>query len=324
MTHDKWRMSSEASLSTDRWKEARDMSWQRFGKRITFYLPGMFTLNGMSGLYPCLSITGEHCALQCDHCKGVLLRSMIEATEPGRLLEACLRLEARGSLGVLISGGCDDQGRLPWDSFIPVLEEVKRRTGLYISIHSGLVDEVTASRLKAAGVDQALLDVVGDDETYRSVCHVPFGISRILSSLEALQKAGLAVVPHIVCGLNQGKMKGEKKALEIISRFEVQQVVIVSLMRNAGDGWASARVTPEEVADLIAEARFRMPHVRLNLGCARERGNTRMELLALEAGVNSMALPSEETIRLAAEHGLEIRYQRTCCSVSVDRSKEAW
>jgi len=311
-------------MINDRWTRARDISWQQFGKKIAFYLPGMFTLNGLSGLYPCLSITGEHCTLQCEHCKGGLLRSMIGAANPERLLEACLHLASRGSLGVLISGGCDDQGRLPWDSFIPSLEEVKRRTGLYISIHSGLVDQGTASRLKAAGVDQALLDVVGDDETYRSVCHVPFGVSRIVSCLEALQKAGLPVVPHIVCGLNQGRMKGERKAVEMISRFDVEQVVIVSLMQNAGDRRASTGVRPEEVADLIAEARFRMPSVRLGLGCARERGNTRIEILALEAGVNRMALPSEEAIRWAEEKGLDIRYQRTCCSVSMDRSKEEW
>jgi uncharacterized radical SAM superfamily protein len=308
----------------DRWSRARELSWQRFGRKITFYLPGMFTLNGVSGLYPCLSITGEYCALQCDHCRGELLGSMISSTTPEGLVEQCLRIAARGNVGVLVSGGCDEQGRLPWAPFIPALAEVKRRTGLFISIHCGMVEESTALKLKAAGVDQALLDVVGDDETYRSVCHVPFGVSRIVSCLEALQKAGLPVVPHIVCGLDRGRMKGEARAVEMISRFDVEQVVIVSLMQNAGDRWASARVTPEEVADLIAEARFRMPHVKLGLGCARQRGNTRIEILALEAGVNRMALPSEEAIRWAEEKGLDIRYQRTCCSVSIDRSKEEW
>ncbi|MBN1103141.1 MAG: radical SAM protein [Deltaproteobacteria bacterium] len=311
-------------MINDKWNRAREISWQRFGKKVTFYLPGMFTLNGLHGLYPCLSITGARCALQCDHCRGGLLRSMIDAADPGRLLEACLHLASRGSLGVLISGGCDDQGRLPWDSFFPALEEVKRRTGMYISVHSGLVDQVTASRLKAAGVDQALLDVVGDDETYRSVCHVPFGVSRIASSLEALQMAGLPAVPHIVCGLDHGRMNGERRALEMISCFGVEQVVIVSLMQNAGDRWATAQVRPEDVADLIAEARFRMPHVKLSLGCARQRGNTQMEILALEAGVSRMALPSEEAIRWAEEQGLDISYQRTCCSVSMDRSGEEW
>jgi uncharacterized radical SAM superfamily protein len=308
----------------DPWKRAREISWQRFGKKITFYLPGMFTLNGRSGLYPCLSITGGHCALQCDHCRGELLESMIPSETPEDLVARCLRLASRGSLGVLVSGGCNERGRLPWEPFIPALAEVKRRTGLFISIHCGIVGESTALGLKAAGVDQALLDVVGDDETYRSVCHVPFGISRIVSSLEALQKARLPVVPHVVCGLHHGEIRGERRALEIIARFEVEQIVIVSLMKGTAAMREARDIRPEEVADLIAEARFRMPHARLSLGCARQRGNTRFEILALEAGVNRMALPSEEAVRWAEDHALDIRYQRTCCSVSVDRSKKEW
>jgi len=37
-----------------------------------------------------------------------------------------------------------------------------------------------------------------------------------------------------------------------------------------------------------------------------------------------MALPSEEAIGRAMDYGLEIRYQRTCCSVSEDFSEEEW
>jgi hypothetical protein len=37
-----------------------------------------------------------------------------------------------------------------------------------------------------------------------------------------------------------------------------------------------------------------------------------------------MALPSEEAIGHAKDYGLEIRYQKSCCSVSRDFSKEMW
>jgi hypothetical protein len=284
----------------------------------------MFTYNGLKGRYPCISITGEGCALQCDHCRGSLLRSMTPALAPRDLVEECLRIAEKGALGVLISGGSDERGRLPWDAFLPAIAEIKKSTSLYISIHSGLVDETTALKLKDAGVDQALLDVVGDDETYRRVCHVPFGISQIASSLESLGKARLPMVPHIICGLHYGHMKGEKQAVDMISRFDVEQVVVVSLMPNGVAPFAERKVTPEEVAGVIAEVRQRMPGVKVSLGCARERGNTRMEILALEAGVDHLVLPSEEAIRWAVERGMEVRYQRTCCSVAKDMSGEEW
>jgi uncharacterized radical SAM superfamily protein len=305
--------------------EAREKSWQTFGKGITFYLPGMFSYNGLSGNYPGISITGNECALRCDHCQGRILEPMLPATEPEKLVERCRRLWEKGSQGVLISGGCDRMGRLPWERFIPAIAEIKRRTGLYVSVHCGLVDDESASGLKGAGVDQALIDVVGDDETYQRMYHVPFGVSRIVASLLSLAQAGLPVVPHIVCGLHYGRIQGEHEAIEMIAQVSPEQVVIVSLMSLSGTPVSHVEPpAPEEVAEIIAETRFRLPETRISLGCARERGNVLMETLAIDAGVNRMAIPSEEAIEHARSYGLEIRYQRTCCSVSRDLSGAVW
>lgn len=308
-------------LSTDRLKEARELSWKAFGRKLTFYVPGMIRCDGISGRYQAVSITGEACALQCEHCKGGLLRAMLRATTPEALLERCLERSRRGDYGVLISGGCDPNGRLPWEPFLPAIREIKDRTGLLVSIHSGLVDPPTAQRLKEAGVDQALIDVVGDDETYRQVCHVPFGVSAIASSLDALERAGLEIVPHVVCGLHFGQMRGETRALQILSQFRVRRLVVVSVMKLPGR--SSARFGPVRagaVAGCIAEARFLMPEVSVSLGCARQRGDRRLETLAIDAGVNRMALPSDEAVAHARGYGLEIRFQPTCCSVSEDLS----
>ena len=47
-----------------------------------------------------------------------------------------------------------------------------------------------------------------------------------------------------------------------------------------------------------------------------------MEMLAIDAGVNRMALPSDEAVEHARRHGLEVRFQATCCSVSGDLSEQ--
>ncbi|MFO7599582.1 MAG: radical SAM protein [Candidatus Desulfacyla sp.] len=308
-----------------RLRKARELSWKHFGKQITFYLPGMISYNGLRGAYPGISITGAHCALMCDHCQAKILEPMPAAASPDALIEMCGRFAEKGCLGVLISGGCDKNGLLPWPRFVPAIRKVKQETGLYISIHCGLLDPDTAMALKEAGVDQALLDVVGDDETYRTVCHVDFGISRILSTLEALNRAELPMVPHVICGLYRGEMKSELKAIEMLARFRIEQLVIVSLMAIRGTPFEGVR-TPDahEVAEVMIEARRLMPQVRMSLGCARTRGDEEIELLALEGGVNRMALPSDAVIQRAGELGLEIRYQRTCCSVGADFSHRDW
>jgi lipoyl synthase len=313
-------MPDESSFA-ERLQTARELSWRHVGKRITFYLPGMFRLDGATGKYPALSITGGACALGCDHCQGKILNSMISAESADKLVSRCRGLAAKGNHGVLISGGCDAEGRLPWDRFLPAIATIKSETGLFISVHSGLVDDSDAVGLRQAGVDQALIDVIGDDETFRSVYHLPCGVDRIAASMASLQRAGLPMVPHIVCGIHYGQIRGEKTAVAMISRFKVQQVAIVSLMTLPGTCMEKMRPpAPEAVADIIAEVRFAMPHVPVSLGCARQRGNRCLEVLAIDAGVNRLALPSEEAVERAESYGLDIRYQDTCCSVLPDRS----
>ena len=306
-------------------EEARRISWENLGKQITFYVPGMFFCNGVKGKYPGISITGSQCSLTCDHCGALILETMIPAETPEKLLEKCIHLEKKGNYGVLLSGGCTKKGKLPWHEFIPTIAEIKQKTKLFISIHSGLIDDRDAVALKAAGVDQALIDVVGDDETYQKVYHVPFGVAEIQKAMEALQKADLPTVPHVVCGLDYGRINGEEKALEMISQFTVDQIVIVSLMNLAGTKMEKV-IPPDahDVAHIIAKARTLMPKTAISLGCARQRGNVLMETLAIDAGINRMALPSEEAILRAKSYGLEIRYQKTCCSVTKNFADQSW
>lgn len=303
----------------------RCISWKNLGKQITFYVPGMFFCNGVRGKYPGISITGSQCSLSCDHCGALILETMIPAENPKELLAKCIQLEKRGNHGVLLSGGCSRNGKLPWKKFIPAIAEIKEKTDLFISIHSGLVDLSDALALKAAGVDQALIDVIGNDETYKKVYHVPFGVAEIQKAMEALQKADLPTVPHVVCGLDYGRINGETAALEMISQFSVDQVVIVSLMNLARTKMEKV-IPPDahDVARIIATARSLMPKTSISLGCARQRGNTLMETLAIDAGVNRMALPSEEAVLRAKFHGLEIHYQKTCCSVTKNFADPPW
>ena len=306
-------------------KEARTQSWNQFGRKITFYLPGMFTCNDCRGEYPALSITADACDLMCDHCGGELLKTMIPAETPDLLVSKCIELARRGNHGVLISGGCDKAGRLPWDRFLPAVKEIKRQTGLAISVHTGLVDEDTAGELKSAGVDQALIDVIGDDRTFQDIYHVDFGVDRIAASLDALTKAGLTVIPHIVCGLHYGKIRGEGKAAKMIAAFDVPLVAIVALMKNPSvSGWDYDFPDAAAIAEIIARTRLTIPGAEISLGCARKRGDEGLEMLAIDAGVNRMALPSETAVHHAEAYGLDIRYQKTCCSVFSGFDDAGW
>jgi uncharacterized radical SAM superfamily protein len=299
-------------------EKSREISWQKFGRKIDFYLPGMITLNKERGKYPAVSITGNKCELNCDHCGSGLLESMLPSLTPDDLVKRCIRLEKAGNVGCLISGGCLKDGSLPWEFFIEALSEIKRRTSLTISIHSGLIDFRTAKKLKEAGVDQALIDVVGDDETLQTVYHLDKGVESIKHSLRALTKAQIPIVPHIVAGLNYGKIRGELNALKILSEFNPEKLVIVVLMPLGGTPMQGVSPPgPYEVAEILARARMELPDTLISLGCARPRGKISEELerIAIDAGVNRMAIWSEEALLRAKDYGLAVQFHKTCCSV---------
>ncbi|UCD84230.1 MAG: radical SAM protein, partial [Deltaproteobacteria bacterium] len=300
-------------------EQARELSWKNFGKKITFYLPGMIRYGDEQGKYPAISVTGGDCELDCDHCQGKVLEPMIPCRTSELLRENCLRLAEQGFIGCLLSGGSNGNGVVPWDDFVDVIREIKQRTNLKISIHTGIINRRTARKLKQAGVDQALIDVIGSDDTVREICHLKGGIKVIRNSLRALSKAGIPTVPHIVVGLHNGEIRGEFKALEIIREYQPETVVIVTLTNF--NGTPMSKVTPpspEGIAEVLLAARLTMPETEISLGCERSRGKDgwKLEEYAVDIGVNRIAIQSDKAIKRARDYGLEINFQKTCCSVN--------
>lgn len=301
---------------------AREISWQTFGRRIYFYAPGFTHYNNkyfrsFPNIFPSISITGLYCSLNCDHCCGKLLKTMIPATTPDRLIEVCSSLKRNGAIGCLVSGGCLPNGSVPIWRFIDAIFEVKRRLGLTIVVHTGLIDFETAVRLKEAGVDAISVDIIGSEETVREVYHLKASLKEYAETLRALKEAGVPFTPHVLVGLHYGVIKGEFKAIEMISKYEPSALIIIVFFPIKGTKMEHVSPPPPEaVIGVITRARLLMPHVPIALGCARPKRAYRLMLdkLAVEAGVNAIAFPRTETIEIAKSLGLEVRFSQTCCS----------
>ena len=259
-------------------EKARRLSWEIHGREIKCFIPGRMFYMGERGQYPAISLTGKSCTLNCDHCRRKILEGMISAPEPEVLKEVCQRLNKEGSLGILLSGGSDGRGALPWNRFLEAIQWVKGHTSLKISIHTGLVDHETAGGFKDAGVDEVLIDVVGSEETMRRVYHFPGGLKAMVSSLDALAATKLPLIPHIVVGLHYGEIEGEMHALEMVAKHSISALVIVVLQPMRQTPMENVQPpTPETVARFIAAARLRIPHAPFSLSCARPLGPHRVE-----------------------------------------------
>ena len=298
---------------------ARKLSWQIHGKRVQFYIPGQMVYMGEKGKYPHISLTGTTCALNCDHCRRKVLNGMMPAEEPRILKEICKRLDAEGNLGVLLSGGSNKSGAIPWQKFLKSIRWIKSHTRLKISIHTGFIDPEMALALKDAGIDEVLIDVIGSEETLRRVYHLPDALKAMESSLSSLAETKLPLIPHIVVGLHYGQIKGEMAALKMIAKHPISTLVVVILNPMKATPMEDIRPPdPQTVARFVAAARLRIPNVPIALSCTRPPGQHRIEtdLLALKAGVNRIAMPSEKVVQKSREMGLEVEFHKTCCSKS--------
>lgn len=263
-----------------------------------------------------VSVTGRECSLHCDHCNAQLLRSMSPVADGEELLERGRMVKALGGKGLLISGGADPQGRVPLEGFYPAIKELKAM-GLKVIVHSGLVGREEAKELKEAGVDQVLLDIIGDRKTVERVYHLGKKPSEYLSSMVNLRAVGLEIAPHVVAGLDYGEIRGEYRAIEMISSVSPAVVVFVVLSPMVNTRMKGVETPrPEEVAELIAIARVLNPQAKVNLGCARPTGDkAAVERLAVGAGVNTIAYPSDRVLEYAERMGLKLSFSELCCTL---------
>ena len=300
---------------------SRQTSWSNYGRRIRFYAPSFTRYQNKSysapvNAFPSISITGDSCGLGCKHCQGKLLQTMIPALTPKDLLQVSRDLSSKGCRGCLISGGCLPDGSVPLQPFIETLKQIKRETKLTIAVHTGIIKAETARQLADAGVDEVLIDIIGSDETIRDVYRLNTTVRDYETSLESLEAANMVFIPHVIVGLHYGRLLGEQTALEMISRHNPQGLVVIALIPIRGTPMeTSSPPIPEDIARVIAYARMKMPKTPIALGCMRPVGAHRAatDMLAIDAGINGIAFPSEEGIQHAEALGLSTSFSPSCC-----------
>ncbi len=311
-------------------QQAMDMAFalrqQHFPDEITFHAPGLRRYK--TAEYPdhdhrsfvSISLTGAECALACDHCNMSILKSMAALPKfGGSLFDMCSELARQGAGGVLISGGSNKKGRVPLLKHIPDLVRVRRELGMTIRVHPGIPDEETVAGLAEVGIDGAMMDIIGDNDTIRDVYHLADTTTEDYEqALALLDRYGVPSIPHIILGLHYGQMRGEQTALEIIARHQRRAVVLVILMPLSDA--PMARVTPlpvEEVMRFFAHTRVTLPQSPVMLGCARPAGLSKLQTdrAAVDAGFNGIAYPAEGIITYARQRGLQPKLINACCGV---------
>ena len=291
-------------------------------KTIHFYAPSFMYYkthyySSSRFQFSTVSVTGTVCTLNCKHCGGKVLETMHPAETPEKLWALALELKKRNASGCLVSGGCMPDGSVPLKKLIPTIKKMKCELGLTVFVHTGIIDSDVAAELKNAGVDAALIDIIGSDETITKISNLNVTVEDYIGSLNALQEAGLNFIPHIIVGLHNGVLKGEFETLKIISPFKPSTIVVIAFMPIRGTVMAKIKpAQPAEIAKVIAAAKLMFHRTPLALGCVRPKGKHRAEtdILSLKAGVDAIAFPSEDAVKYAEKKRYKLCFSSQCCA----------
>jgi uncharacterized radical SAM superfamily protein len=244
---------------------------------------------------------------------------MQAAITPEALFDVCSEFKQSGAVGCLISGGCLPNGSVPLKPFITSIARIKQELGLTVFVHTGIIDLETALLLKQTMIDAVLIDVIGSQKTINNIYGLNITVQDYAKSLDALQKTGINFVPHVIVGLNndEGKLEGEYTALQIISKTNPSAIVIIAFTPIHGTKMAKTNPPqPQDIARVITSARVMFPKTPITLGCMRPKGKQRIttDLLALKAGINAIAFPSQQAIDYTKTQKWTTTTSPHCCA----------
>jgi uncharacterized radical SAM superfamily protein len=271
--------------------------------------------------FPAFSITAGECGLNCDHCQKKILEPMIPATQPA-ILDAKVRelIENQALSGFLLSGGSNRRNEIPYGRYMPVIERLKHDfPQLKVAVHTALLDAARAREMESAGVDTVMLDVIGAQETIEQVYKLRRPVEDFEATLEALCATSMEVTPHIVIGLHYGQILGEANALNMVSRFDVNALVLVVIMPFYAKPGTFVTPATSDVGRIFLEARERLPDKQVLLGCARPPGMHKRvtDAYAIMAGLDGIAFPADGAVAVAHTIGRPFEQAHSCCSIKL-------
>ena len=246
---------------------------------------------------------------------------MIAATKPD-ILDSKVRclIETEGLNGFLLSGGSNKKNEINYGRYLPVVERLKRDfPELKVAIHSALLDEKRAKEMESAGVDTVMMDVIGAQETINEVYKLDRPVDDFEATLAALCTTSMEVTPHIVIGLHYGHILGEAYALDIVSRYAVNALVLVVIMPFYAKPGTFETPDTTDVGRIFGEARERLPDKQVLLGCARPPGMHKRvtDAYAIMAGLDGIAFPADGAVSVAHTIGRPFTQAHSCCSIKL-------
>jgi uncharacterized radical SAM superfamily protein len=294
--------------------EVAQIRFNKQPKILKCYIPGQH--------FPAISVTGEECELECEHCNKRYLHNMLQAPTEEQFRQILKSLVNKGAIGALLSGGSTKDGKVPLLKYKDIIDDFTDcHPDFYLNSHVGLVDFSEALQLKIAGIRTVSFDLVMDPRIIHDVFHMQDDPSDYLLTYENLKEVYLDVVPHVLVGGYFGKVDREIDILKMLVPNAPRLIVFIAMIPpKTSDGQIKpsfSQLTAIDIAKLIFIAKAMIPEAELSLGCMRPKGKQTEEIerLAILAGANRIEIPSVTTKQWAINFGFTLEYYGACCAI---------
>lgn len=187
----------------------------------------------------------NNCKLNCSHCKGYFLKEMDK--------EIDYSYES-----FLISGGCDEKGKIPID--IKLLKKLKSQNKK-INVHPGLVNEKTAC-LIGEYANVVSFDFIMDNNTIQNQYNLKNKTEQDIINSYLLLKKYCRVVPHLMIGFGN-----EKLGIDKLYKLGESEVCFIILKKYNKIENNLVEPTIEKIEEILKYARPKFK--KISLGCMR-------------------------------------------------------
>ncbi|MGM0366633.1 MAG: hypothetical protein ACQEP5_08890, partial [Actinomycetota bacterium] len=221
--------------------------------------------------------------------------------------------------GMLISGGFTQEGILVVDNVLEGIKKIKEeKPHLKILVHAGFVDSPTAQALKNSGVDGVLTNLIASREAISKIYNLKNRQPRhFYKTIDTLKNHGLKVSPHIILGIDAGRMDREFGAVKKAISLGADSLVFVVMKKIPKASFDPPSVDDKKIIELVSYARELAPSLPLCFGCAKPPGKKTegLEKSLIGVGIDSIGFPSEKTIEYAKENKIAFVFREKCCAV---------
>ena len=272
-------------------------------KTVSCYFPGP--------RFPSVSVTGSRFGLECPHCMGLPLSTMLPAETPDVLLSLANKLSDDDALGFLLSGGCGADGVVPLARFSDAVRSIKDATHLKINAHVGYPRREAVDGLVDAGIDAFSVTFPMSDNIGKRYLGIDNALSRYEETVDSLQNLGARVVPHALVGL--GDQTEDVAGLSALASYNPKSLVVIVFTPLRGTPLSTAPALPDaRIVETFAFARSAMQRANLVLGCLRPRGKTEVEVRLIEESLDGIVMPSTAALRAVSGKVALERYEGCC------------